>query len=136
MPLEGGVLKRQPNSPARTAFKSTLAKSGPLKADGIVAQLKSLLPNAKHEKETSEVSLPHDCNTSTQSLAWTHAMLNLVRILGIYLCIFCYFFTCSVIWSKKQSRTSLTWRESCRWQTKRYASCRFRVIIQVYYAEN
>lgn len=60
MPLEGGVLKRQPNSPARTAFKSTLAKSGPLKADGIVAQLKSLLPNAKHEKETSEVSLPHD----------------------------------------------------------------------------
>ena len=56
MPLEGGVLKRHPSSPARTAFKSTLAKSGPLKADGIVAQLKSLLPNAKHEKETSEVN--------------------------------------------------------------------------------
>ena len=56
MPLEGGVLKRHPSSPARTAFKSTLAKSGPLKADGIVAQLKSLLPNAKHQKETSEVS--------------------------------------------------------------------------------
>lgn len=57
MPLEGGVLKRHPSSPARTAFKSTLAKSGPLKADGIVAQLKSLLPNAKHEKETSERDL-------------------------------------------------------------------------------
>lgn len=56
MPLEGGVLKRHPGSPVRTAFKSTLAKSGPLKADGIVAQLKSLLPNAKHEKETSEVN--------------------------------------------------------------------------------
>ena len=60
MPLEGGVLKRHPNSPARTAFKTTLAKGGPLKADSIVAQLKSLLPNAKHEKETSEVI---DCNT-------------------------------------------------------------------------
>lgn len=56
MPLEGGVLKRHPSSPARTVFKSTLAKSGPLKADCIVAQLKSLLPNAKHEKETSEVN--------------------------------------------------------------------------------
>ena len=56
MPLEGGVYKRHPGSPARTAFKSTLAKGGPLKADSIVAQLKSLLPNAKHEKETSEVN--------------------------------------------------------------------------------
>ena len=56
MPLEGGVLKRHPGSPIRSAFKSTLSKSGPLKADGIMAQLKSLLPNAKHEKETSEVN--------------------------------------------------------------------------------
>ena len=55
MPLEGGVLKRHPSSPAKTAFKMTVAKCGPLKPDCIVAQLKSLLPNAKHEKETSEV---------------------------------------------------------------------------------
>ena len=48
---EGGVIKRQPSSPAKS-FK-TVAK-GMTKAE-CYAQLKNLLPNARNQEVTSEV---------------------------------------------------------------------------------
>lgn len=58
---EGGVIKRQPSSPAKS-FK-TVTK-GMTKAE-CYAQLKNLLPNASHQENTSEVGctiMLHSCN--------------------------------------------------------------------------
>ena len=96
---EGGVIKRQPSSPAKS-FK-TVAK-GMTKAE-CYAQLKNLLPNARNQEVTSEV-----CRVACKIHGWYSVRVQ-VLLCAVYILSYRLSFY-SLLWWKRRSHTLHIWR--------------------------